>query len=329
MRVTFVCLILALLSLNAAAEIKLVANQNFVRHLANNAWQSGVVMHSLSEPIPFKEWTQRFPTESELLKPYAGFTEPTREVIENGILKKEVDEHHVSVARISFIINKAPGDLRINEFVNLEYLRQVDPTITHKAISGSDLFKNRKTGRPDFTPPDRAWCSAPNALCIESRWDYPLALKAAVVAVMLAENKIKDFYTLTQSELLPLSAEAAKRYRPLAADAEVIGGVQHTIFYVNQFLRWGKNIVIFQAHPFNPQQTVATAYLVTALNSKYYEIDKFKPGLAPILADKKLLPKDFFMGVSPANNPEGNTLMAGLPAYTAAMAKAMATYMNQ
>lgn len=307
-----------------------VVSVDYNSHLAGNAWQPGKIVFSFREPISFTQWESSTPTEIAALTLFPGYKEPQKDEEENGLLKTVKDDQHVFVGRATFIVNKPPSAVNVQNYINLEYLKEADAQIEHTQISPEQIFKSRKTGRPAIVRPSGDWCTTPNSLCVQSTWNYPLTLRGIIIAVSLVTGS-KDTFTQTQSELSPTDPAHAAQLQPLAqAQAPVVSGLQQSVFYVNQFLRWGKNVVIFQADPQNPNQTLATAYFVVALSSKYYDVEKHKPGIVSILKKMNVMPREFILGQSTANDHSSpKTMMAGLPEYSTAMAEAMAKSLNK
>src|SRR5829696_8201011 len=105
--------------------------------------------------------------------------------------------------------------------------------------------------------PDRRWCEAPGAVCIDSHYDLegklPMGIK---LANKLEEGGKKIAESIDfQSELRVLSAQEAAdpALAKLAGlDAPVAGALEQTIFSVNQIMVFGKLLAVLQPFPGDP-----------------------------------------------------------------------------
>ena len=88
----------------------------------------------------------------------------------------------------------------------------------------------------------------------------------------------------------------------------VTGGIEQTIFWVNQILRFGKFLAVFQPMPNDPNKTVVTAYVALAIKGDVLD-RKAEYARVPVL--KNLLPAQVLMGNSTFNT--GNSISAGAP----------------
>jgi hypothetical protein len=93
-------------------------------------------------------------------------------------------------------------------------------------------------------------------------------------------------------------------------DAPVIGVLEQNIFYVNQIMKFGKLLAVFQNHPADAGKTIVTAYMVLAIDESV--LDKRKDfEKVPVL--RNLVPAQVLMGQSSFNS--GDSISAGLPKY--------------
>ena len=93
-------------------------------------------------------------------------------------------------------------------------------------------------------------------------------------------------------------------------DAPVAGVLVQNIFYVNQIMKFGKFLAVFQNHPTDSDKTVVTAYMVLAVDAGV--LDKKKEyEKVPVL--RNLVPAQVLMGESSFNS--GDSISAGLPKY--------------
>src|SRR5262245_27456568 len=95
------------------------------------------------------------------------------------------------------------------------------------------------------------------------------------------------------------------------------------MFYVNQVMRFGKFLAVFQPHPTEPNSTIATVMISLSVSSNTLE-QKKKYADVPVL--KNLVPLQVLMGQSSFNT--GASISAGLPIYVRNQLKAMATVLD-
>ena len=88
------------------------------------------------------------------------------------------------------------------------------------------------------------------------------------------------------------------------------GALEQDIFWVNQILRFGKFLAVFQPDPAQPGRTVATAYMALAVKTDVLERKK-EYERVPVV--RNLLPAQVLMGTSSFNT--GTSISAGLPTY--------------
>ena len=161
--------------------------------------------------------------------------------------------------------------------------------------------------------PDKPWCEGASA-CIESRYDLegklPLGVRLANKLEEGSAKKIAEFVSF-QSELRLLDpAQAAPLTALTKIETPPAGGLEQTIFWVNQILRFGKFLAVLQPMPNDPTKTVVTAYMALAIKGDVLD-RKAEYARVPVL--KNLLPAQVLMGNSSFNT--GNSISAGLPVY--------------
>ena len=93
-------------------------------------------------------------------------------------------------------------------------------------------------------------------------------------------------------------------------DMPVAGVLEQNIFYVNQIMKFGKLLAVFQAHPSEANKTVVTAYMVLAIPESV--LDK-KKDFEKVPVMRNLVPAQVLMGQSSFNS--GDSISAGLPKY--------------
>ena len=95
-----------------------------------------------------------------------------------------------------------------------------------------------------------------------------------------------------------------------ALDTPVAGVIEQDIFYVNQIMKFGKLLAVFQNHPSDASKTVVTAFMSLAIKARVLD-EKRDYENVPVL--RNLVPAQVLMGQSSFNS--GNSISAGLPKY--------------
>jgi hypothetical protein len=273
----------------------------------------------------FEDWAKARPLERDLLSLYPGYAEPTVTATVNGLPKQRLEKLTVYVAQARFVVPRAPEKIDLARFATLGFVERMDPAIKHKVIQASNVTPNTDPTAAYNRRPDRRWCEA-GGLCIESRYQLEGKLPLGVRLANKLEDgpkKIAEFVEF-QSEVRALPPDVAAGLNRLTGiEAPVSGGLEQTIVWVNQILRFGKFLAVLQPHPADPGRTVATAYMALAVKTDVLERRK-EFERVPVL--RNLLPAQVLMGGSSFNT--GSSISAGLPAYAknrlAAFAEALA-----
>ena len=95
-----------------------------------------------------------------------------------------------------------------------------------------------------------------------------------------------------------------------ATRATVAGVIEQDLFYVNQIMKFGKLLAVFQNHPSDASKTVVTAFMALAIKARVLD-EKRDYENVPVL--RNLVPAQVLMGQSSFNS--GNSISAGLPKY--------------
>ncbi|KAA0124756.1 hypothetical protein CIW48_05785 [Methylobacterium sp. P1-11] len=263
--------------------------------------------------IPYLDWQKARPAEAAALAPYPGYKEPDYTVTVNGVTKPRHETLKVYVAEGRFVVPRPPEAIDLQAFANLAFVQKMDPAIKHRAIAAADVTPNKDPAAAFAKRPDRPWCEGEGA-CIESRYDLegklPLGVKLANKLEDGSAKKIAEFVSF-QSELRVLGPDQGVSLKALTKiDTTVTGGLEQTIFWVNQILRFGKFLAVFQPMPNDPTKTVVTTYMALAIKGDVLD-RKAEYARVPVL--KNLLPAQVLMGNSSFNT--GNSISAGLPVY--------------
>jgi len=263
--------------------------------------------------IPYLDWLKARPNEAAVLAPFPGYKEPDYTVTVNGVTKPRHETLKVYVAEGRFVVPRPPEAIDLQAFANLGFVQKMDPAIKHKAIAVGEVTPNKDPAAAFAKRPDRPWCEGAGA-CIESRYDLegklPLGVKLANKLEEGSAKKIAEYVSF-QSELRVLGPDQGAPLKALTKiDTAVTGGLEQTIFWVNQILRFGKFLAVFQPMPNDPTKTVVTTYMALAIKADVLD-RKAEYARVPVL--KNLLPAQVLMGNSSFNT--GNSISAGLPVY--------------
>ncbi len=268
--------------------------------------------------IAFAEWTRTLPAQKKFLSLYPSYSEPTvtKAPSPDAPAGPVLERLNMYVARARFILGRAPGSLNLAHYVSLPFLEKIYPAIKHKLIAATDIAPLTDPQGTGNANPDRKWCSARDPLiCIESTYKLEGKIPLGVMLV----NKLRDTAKKVpdhmdfQGELSALSAadvDQAGLKELTGLDTPVAGVLEQNIFYVNQIMKFGKLLAVFQSHPTDADKTVVTAYMVLAIDESV--LDKKKDfEKVPVL--RNLVPAQVLMGQSSFNS--GESISAGLPKY--------------
>jgi hypothetical protein len=279
--------------------------------------------------IRFADWARERPEQKQFLGLFLGYAEPTIKVSVHGIPKTYTEKLHMYVVEARFLIGKAPGSVDLARFTRLDTLDKIDPSIKHRRISAEQAAPQVDAQSAHNRHPGRRWCETSASLCIESR--YPLEGKLPVgirLANKLEEGgkKISEFMEF-QTEIRVLPSEEVDRaglMKLTALEAPIAGVLEQTIFSVNQVMQFGKLLAILQAHPADPNRTVATVFMALAVETDVLERKKEFEAV-PVL--RNLIPSQVLMGKSSFNS--GDSISAGLPGYVRNRIRAIADLIEQ
>lgn len=279
--------------------------------------------------IRFADWSRAMPQRKRLLSLFPDYVEPTIQVTVNGITTSYTEKLHMYVVEARLLITKPPGAVDLTRFARLDVLETIDPAIKHRPIAADQA--RPYTGRESAhnRHPDRHWCEEPRSLCIESHYALEGKLPTGIrLANKLEEGgkKISEFIEF-QSEIRVWEPQEIER-NDLASltglQSSVTGVLEQTIFDVNQMMQFGKLMAVLQEHPSNKGTTVATVFMVLAIETDVLE-RKREFESVPVL--RNLIPAQVLMGKSSFNS--GDSISAGLPNYTRNRIHAIASLLEQ
>jgi hypothetical protein len=275
--------------------------------------------------VRFDDWSRLKPVQKQFLSIYPNYVEPTVHRMVDGVTKTYRDEMQLYVVEARFKLSKPATSVDLKRYAALRFIETLDPTIKHQAIKAADLTPLTEDKFAANANPDRKWCEGSEvAICVRSHYKLEGKLPIGIALankIREGEKKIFPFIDF-ESELRvikPTEDEAAGLKKLVGLDAPITGVLEQTMFYVNQVLRFGKFIAVFQQHPTEANSTVATVYIAIAVSSNTLD-QKKKYADVPVL--KNLVPLQVLMGQSSFNT--GNSISAGLPTYVRNQLRAMA-----
>jgi len=258
--------------------------------------------------IHFDAWADEHPNEKKFLTLFPTYTEAT--------VGKAVEKLYMYIAQARFSLGRPPGAIDVSRYVTLPVLEKIDPAIKHKAITTADVVSFTDDAGTGNDNPDRKWCAArATSICIQSSYAFEGKIPLGITLV----NKLRDSAKKVadhidfQSELAALSAadlDQSGLQELTGLDTPVGGALEQDIFYVNQIMKFGKLLAVFQGDPADSGKTVVTAFMALAIKARVLD-ERRQFENVPVL--RNLVPAQVLMGQSSFN--AGNSISAGLPKY--------------
>jgi hypothetical protein len=291
--------------------------------------------------VPFADWAVKHPTEKKFLTLFPSYTEPTVTKTQgdnsdtgktdtskteagkteasktgSGGPKPVVQKLYMYVAQARFALDRAPASLDLPHDVTIGFLQRIDPAIKHEAIAAADVAPFTGEAGTGNRNPDRQWCTGrTTSICIQSTYKLEGKIPLGIMLVnKLRETakKISDHIDFQSefSALAPSEIDDAGLRQLTGLDTPVAGVLEQDIFHVNQIMKFGKFLAVFQNDPTDPGKTVVTAFMTLAIDASVFDKKKdFEK--VPVL--RNLVPAEVLMGRSSFNS--GNSISAGLPQY--------------
>ena len=271
--------------------------------------------------IHFDEWATKRPIEKKYLALFPSYTEPVIGKVENGktdegSAKTEVQKLYVYIAQARFVLDRAPGAVDLSRYVTLDFLSRIDPAIKHKLITPADVAPFTDEAGAGNQNPDRKWCTGRQSLiCLQSTY----ALEGKIPLGILLVNKLRETakkvsdhidFQSEFAQLAPADIDQPALQQLTMLDTPISGALEQNIFYVNQIMKFGKFLAVFQAHPTDPNKTVVTAFMTLGIDAGVFDKKKDYEKV-PVL--RNLVPAEVLMGKSSFN--AGKSISAGLPQY--------------
>ena len=283
--------------------------------------------------VRFDDWAKLKPVQKQYLSLFPNYTEPMIHRTVEGVKSETAtpEKMQLYVVEARFKISRPATSIELKRYATLKFIESLDPAIKHQVIPAADMKvfdDERYAGNKN---PDRNWCEGPYVvLCLHSVYKLegklPMGIALANKIREGADRKLSDKIEF-ESELrlyTPNEADTEGLKRLTGLNAPVAGVVEQTSFYINQVIRFGKLMMIFQPHPSEPNATVSTVMIALAVSSNTLDSKK-KYADVPVL--KNLVPLQVLLGKSNFNT--GSSISAGLPTYVRNQLKAMARNLDQ
>ena len=278
----------------------------------------------------FDEWAEKNPNEKKFLALFPSYAEPTVGKTTSSGTKQVVEKLYMYVAQARFILDKAPASIDLSRYATVAFLEKIDPAIKHKVIAAGDVKPfSEETGAGNDNP-DRKWCTErATSICIQSTYQLEGKIPLGIMLV----NKLRDSVRKVadhidfQSELAaltPADLDQAGLQQLTGLDTPIAGALEQNIFYVNEIMKFGKFLSVFQARPSDPGKTVVTAFMTLAIKASVLD-EKRNFEKVPVL--RNLVPAQVLMGQSSFNT--GESISAGLPKYARNEIKTIAGLLAQ
>ncbi len=278
----------------------------------------------------FEDWMQARPVQKQFLSPYPSYHEPNVEIAVDAVRRRVKEKLHMYVGQARFALARSPDTIDLTSFVTLPFVERMDPAIKHRVIRSAEAISPKHPRAEHNQHPLRRWCEARQlAICIHSRYQLEGKLPIGIaIANKIRESprKIADYLEFESELTVRSPAEVAET--GLAAlsglDTPSIGALEQNIFYVNQMMQFGKLLAIFQRHPTDADQTVATIFMALAIELAIIG-KQTKYANVPVL--RNLVPAQVLAGKSSFNS--GKSISAGLPVYARNRINAIAELLEQ
>jgi hypothetical protein len=267
--------------------------------------------------IHFDDWAAKRPVQKKFLALFPSYAEPTIAKPANGAPGPLVEKLYVYVAQARFIIDRAPGAIDLTHYVALPFLEKIDPAIKHTPITAADVSPLDDDAGTGNANPDRKWCTGrTTSICIQSTYKLEGKIPIGVLLVNKLRDSVKkvadhiDFQS-ELSALAPADVDQDGLQGLTALNTPVSGVIEQDLFYVNQIMKFGKLLAVFQNHPSDSGKTVVTAFMSLAIKARTLD-EKRDYENVPVL--RNLVPAQVLMGQSSFNS--GTSISAGLPKYS-------------
>ena len=280
--------------------------------------------------IRFDEWSRSKPLQRQFLSLFPAFAEGTTHKVIDGVKKEVKDELSMYITEARFILSRPAASIDLSRYATLSFIESIDPQIKHQVIKPADVQVGKEERSAANHNAQRAWCEGAGVtICTRSFYKLEGKLPMGIALANKlrdGDRKISDTIEF-ESEMRLLSAadvDEANLKRLTGISTPVTGVLEQNMFYVNQVMRFGKLIAVFQPSPGDAKSTVATVMIALAVSTSTLESRK-KYQDVPVL--RNLVPSQVLLGNSSFNT--GNSISSGLPNYVRNRIKAIAAILEQ
>jgi len=280
--------------------------------------------------IRFDDWSRTRPYEYKFLNIFPGFQEGMVHRIIDGTRKEVKDELQMYVTEARFLLSRPADNLDLKTYASLPFIQKIDPSIKHEAIKPADVSTLKDEKGTNNKNPERNWCEGPGVTaCIRSSYKLEGRLPMGVALANKlrdSERKLSDTIEF-ESELRLLKGSDLDEdgLKHLTGVTTPVAGVlEQNMFYVNQVMRFGKLLAVFQPNPADAKSTITTVVIALAVGTSTLD-QKKKYENVPVL--RNLVPSQVLLGNSSFNT--GESISAGLPNYVRNRIKAIAGYLDR
>jgi hypothetical protein len=234
------------------------------------------------------------------------------------------------ITEARFMLSRPAASIDLKNYATLPFIQSIDPSIKHEVIAAADVSVMKDEKSINNKNPDRPWCEGTGVtVCIRSHYKLEGKLPIGVaLANKLRDSEKKISATIEfESELrllTPADIDGEGLMKLTGVNTPVAGVLEQNMFYVNQVMRFGKLIAVFQPNPANADNTIATVMIALAVSSSTLEMKK-KYQSVPVL--RNLVPVQVLLGNSSFNT--GNSISSGLPNYVRNRIKAIAGILDR
>jgi hypothetical protein len=265
--------------------------------------------------VHFDEWAAKHPNEKKFLALFPSYSEPTVGRSVDGKTTQVAEKLYMYVAQARFALDRAPDAIDLSRYATVAFLEKIDPSIKHTAITAAEVSAFNDDPGAGNDNPDRKWCTQRTvSICIQSSYTFEgrIPLGIALVNKLRETKKVVDHIDFQSelSALAPADLDQGALQELTALDAPVAGALEQNIFYVNQVMKFGKLLAVFQSDPADAGKTVVTAFMSLAIKARVLD-ERRDFEKVPVL--RNLVPAQVLMGQSSFN--AGNSISAGLPKY--------------
>lgn len=281
----------------------------FNDHRVDETTDKGAFVH-------FDEWARTKPVQKQFLSLFPNFVEGNVHKIIDGTRKEVRDELQMYITEARFMLSRPAQSIDLRKYANLPFIQSVDPAIKHELIKAADTSTAKDERSNNNKNPERAWCEGTGVTaCVRSTYKLEGKLPIGVALankIRESERKLSDSIEFeTEMRLLTAADVDQDGLKKLTGvETPVAGMLEQNMFYVNQVMRFGKLIAVFQPNPADAKSTIATVMIALAVGSSTLDMKK-KYQAVPVL--RNLVPSQVLLGFSSFNT--GNSISAGLPSY--------------